>query len=252
MHRRPRRKSRIEGFRYRARRPVAGSLLNMTEPWTRLRRRARHLAPALTIPLLLAGTAARVGPAAASAAACQASSGAQVWGGPTPPSPGTAYNEFKGVTVLSPCDAWAVGFDQNSGGLDQTLIEHWDGAAWTVVPSPNVAGHDSVLNAVRARSATDIWAVGESFAASDQTLILHWDGQAWAQVASPDPGTRAALDAVRTVSAADAWAVGFFDNGTSTQPLILHWNGRKWAQIASPHPGTFGVYGVAASSASNA
>ena len=229
----------------------------MTEPRTRLRGRARHLARALTIPLLLAGTVASV-PAAASAmastAACQASSGGQVWGGPTPPSPGTADNQFNGVTVLSPCDAWAVGFDQDTGGPDQTLIEHWDGAAWTVVPSPNVAGRGNQLNAVRARSATDIWAVGESFATgTDQTLILHWDGQAWAQVASPDPGTRAVLDAVRAVSATDAWAVGFFDNGTSTQPLILHWNGRKWAQIASPHPGTFGeLYGVAATSASNA
>ena len=254
MHRRPRRKSRIEGFRYRARRPVAGSLLNMTEPWTRLRRRARHLAPALTIPLLLAGTAARVGPAAASAAACQASSGAQVWGGPTPPSPGTAYNEFKGVTVLSPCDAWAVGFDQNSGGLDQTLIEHWDGAAWTVVPSPDVAGGNNQLNAVRAKSATDIWAVGESFVTgSDQALILHWDGQTWAQVASPNPGGRAYLTAVRAVSGTDAWAVGAFFSAGESQPLTLHWNGLKWAQVASPHPGIVGaLYGVAAISASNA
>ena len=53
-------------------------------------------------------------------------SGPSAWGGPPPPSPGTADNQFSGVTVLSPCDAWAVGFDQNIGGLDQTLIENWD------------------------------------------------------------------------------------------------------------------------------
>ena len=62
------------------------------------------------------------------------------------------------MAVLSPSDAWAVGFYQDTG-LDQTLIEHWDGSAWTVVPSPNVAEFDNVLNAVRAKSATDIWAV---------------------------------------------------------------------------------------------
>jgi len=118
----------------------------MTEPHTRLRGRARHLAPALTITLLLASTAASAGPAAASAAAptaaptaaCAALSGPTAWGGPTPPSPGTADNGFNGVTVLSPCDAWVVGFDQNTGGLDQTLVEHWDGIAWTVVTSPDV------------------------------------------------------------------------------------------------------------------
>ncbi|HET7247457.1 MAG TPA: hypothetical protein VFJ07_21785, partial [Streptosporangiaceae bacterium] len=111
--------------------------------------------------LLLAGMAAGIGPATASAAACQASSGPSAWGGPPPPSPGTADNGFNGVTVLSPCDAWAVGFDQDTGGLDQTLIEHWDGAAWTVVPSPNVPGLNNELNAVRAGSPADIWAAGE-------------------------------------------------------------------------------------------
>jgi hypothetical protein len=86
----------------------------MTESWMRLRARARHLAPALAIPLLLAGTAAGIGPARASAAACAASSGAQVWGGQPPPSPGTADNNFYGVTVLSPCNAWAVGYYQDT------------------------------------------------------------------------------------------------------------------------------------------
>jgi hypothetical protein len=228
----------------------------MTEPRTRLRGRARHLAPVLTIPLLLAGTAASIGPAAASAAvptaACSASSGPSAWGGPTPVSPGTEDNGFFGVTVLSPCDAWAVGFDQNIGGLDQTLIENWDGTAWTVVPSPNVAGLNNQLTAVRADSPTDIWAVGESFATgTEQTLILHWNGQKWAQVASPSPRL-AYLNAVRAVSPTDAWAVGSFGNATF-QSLILHWNGHTWAQVASPHPGTnAALYGVAATSASNA
>jgi len=253
----PRRKPRIEGFRYRAGRLVLGSLLDMTETWTRLRGRARHLAPVLTIPLLLAGTAASIGPAAASAAmptaACSASSGPSAWGGPPPVSPGTEDNGFFGVTVLSPCDAWAVGFDQNAGGLEQTLIENWDGTAWTVVPSPNVAGLNNQLTAVRAGSPTDIWAVGESFATgTDQPLILHWGGGTWTRVASPNPGGRAYLEAVRVVSPTDAWAVGSFAN-TTFGSLILHWNGHKWAQVASPHPGTnSALYGVAATSASNA
>jgi hypothetical protein len=185
---------------------------------------------------------------------CQASSGAQTWGGQPPPSPGTADNDFLGVTVLSPCDAWAAGWYQDTGGPDQTLVEHWDGTAWTVVPSPNVAGSNNQLNAVRAKSATDVWAVGESFVTgSDQTLILHWDGQAWAQVASPNPGGSAYLNAVRAVSATDAWAVGGYLDGSEFQPLILHWNGQKWAQVASPQPGAVGtLYGVAATSASNA
>jgi len=231
-----------------------GSLLVMTESRPLRRRRpAGRLARALTICLLLAGAVTGIGPAAASAATCGA------WSGRQPPSPGAEDNNLNGVAVLSPCDAWAVGFDLDSGGMDQTLTEHWNGSTWTVVPSPNVAGLDNILNGVRAESPTDIWAVGESApgislaTGGARPLILHWDGHTWARVASPSPGTGAVLNAVRTVSATDAWAVGSFGNGTTGQPLILHWNGHKWAQVASPHPGTNGVLqSVATTSASNA
>jgi hypothetical protein len=231
-----------------------GSLLVVTESRPpRLRGPAGRLARALTISLVLAGALTGTGPAAASAATCGA------WTGPQPPSPGTEDNNLNGATVLSPCDASAVGFHLDSGGMDQTLIEHWDGSTWMVVPSPNVAGLDNILNGVRAQSPTDIWAVGESApgislaTGGARPLILHWDGHAWARAASPSPGTAAVLNAVRTVSATDAWAVGSFASGGTGQPLTLHWNGQKWAQVTSPHPGTNGgLHSVAATSASNA
>jgi len=215
---------------------------------THLRGPAGRLARALTIALLLAGAVTASGPAGASVAACGS------WTGAQPPSPSTMNNVLDSVVVLTPCDAWAVGYDTGSSGLNQTLTEHWDGSAWTVVPSPDVAGLGNVLNGVRAVSAADVWAVGASAAPGvEQTLILHWDGHTWQQVTSPNPGTRAGLGAVRTVSATDAWAVGSFSNGNAGQPLILHWDGQKWAQVTSPHPGTGGALsGVAATSASNA
>src|SRR6266700_978575 len=162
--------------------------------------------------MLLAGAVTGLGPAAASAAACQA------WTGVPPPSPGTSANGFNGVAVLPPCDAWAVGSDEDGTGLNQTLIEHWNGSAWTVVASPDVTGEDNFLNGVRAVSANDIWAVGESAGSgADQTLILHWNGSKWAQVPSPspNPGTDNFLSAVAASSASNAWAVGWFtgDNG---------------------------------------
>jgi hypothetical protein len=129
------------------------------------------------------------------------------------------------VTVLSPCDAWAVGFDQDTGGLDQTLIEHWDGAAWTVVPSPNVPGLNNELNAVRADSPADIWAAGESFVTgTDQTLILHWDGFHWTRVRSPSLGASDGLNAVAASAASNTWAVGQFIGNISgiNQTLALH------------------------------
>ena len=211
---------------------------------------ARLLIPALAAPLMLAGALAGPWQATASAAVCQG------WTYGQPPSPGTADNELNGVTVLSACDAWAVGTTRSSG-VCQTLIEHWDGSSWTVVPSPSPGTTGNGLASVNAVSPSNIWAVGAfSASAADRTLILHWDGTSWAQVPSPSPGSSfSELAAVRAVSASDAWAVGDYSSaaGGGNKTLILHWNGTTWAHVPSPNPASFNnLTVVTATSASNA
>ena len=142
-----------------------------------VQRAAGRAAAALAAPLMLAGVVAGLGSAAASAATCQA------WtGGGQPPSTGNGNNDLSSVTVVSACNAWAVGTDINSG-LAQTLIEHWVGASWTVVPSPDPGNSDNTLSSVRALSANNAWAVGSTTSTSTGTtpLILHWDGAGWTQ-----------------------------------------------------------------------
>ena len=142
-----------------------------------------------------------------------------------------------------------------SGGADQTLIEHWDGAAWKVVPSPDPGSGNNFLTSIRAVSAANIWAVGGfSDGAASEAMILHWDGHSWAQFENPNPGrTNNDLDDVRAVSASDVWAVGSFSSGTANRTLILHWNGAGWKQVPSPHPGIDSdLFGVAATSRGNA
>jgi hypothetical protein len=51
------------------------------------------------------------------------------------PNPGTFNNTLSGVTVVSATNVWAVGEYQNNSGPSQTLIEHWNGKTWKVVPS---------------------------------------------------------------------------------------------------------------------
>ena len=86
---------------------------------------------AVTGLLLAAGAFAAPGQPAASAARCQA------WTGAQPASPGTLDNALNSVAVLSPCDVWAAGFDVSSDGGFQTLIEHWNGFSWAQVDSPD-------------------------------------------------------------------------------------------------------------------
>jgi hypothetical protein len=210
------------------------------------RRGAGHLAVIITL-VMAAALVTWLAPASASAAGCQA------WTGAQPPSPGTGGTVLDSVTVLSPCNAWAVGF---AGGTAQTLIEHWDGASWTVVPSPDPGSTLNILNGVRAVSADDVWAVGQFKNADDinHVLIVHWNGTSWKQVNSPDPGTTLSLLlAVRAVSARDVWAVGYYSTGNGNRTLIMHWNGSAWRQVPSPDPAHDNVLtGLATTSAGNA
>src|SRR5207249_6391858 len=81
----------------------------------------------------------------------------------------TESNRLFGVTCNSASDCWAVGntFFTNPGGdsVIQTLVEHWNGAAWSIVTSPNhttPTPYDS-LYGVTCTSASDCWAVGDYF-----------------------------------------------------------------------------------------
>jgi hypothetical protein len=82
-----------------------------------------------------------------------------------------------GIDAISGTDAWAVGMFEVAGSYThpRTLIGHWDGSRWTVVPSKNPSRIDDELLGVSAASATDIWAVGE-VGSDASTLIEHWDG----------------------------------------------------------------------------
>jgi hypothetical protein len=98
---------------------------------------------------------------------------------------------LSGTVALASDDVWAVGarWAQKPAPFkpgnyqDVTLIEHWDGAAWSVVPSPNAAtgpGSGNQLLSVAAVSPNDIWAVGEyDHYPRVKALSEHWDGTSW-------------------------------------------------------------------------
>ena len=145
---------------------------------------------------------------------------------PSPNSGNGQINLF-GVTAIAPNDAWAVGFFVEALNQDRpqkTLIEHWDGTSWTVVPSPNVGGPNTQtisnqLRGVIAVSANDVWAFGDTdrFDTSEITnLVLHWNGTAWSIVPSPDPNPRHTLidDVIAggtVIPQGNLWLVGVAD-----------------------------------------
>ena len=171
-------------------------------------------------------------------------------------------DHFNAVSAVSANDIWAVGsYDDYNNNQTRTLVEHWDGSAWSKVSSPNPGTSGNYLYGVAAVSASDVWAVGYSNDFNNnnlviRTLVEHWDGSTWSKVSSPNPGTPGNyLKAVAAVSANDIWAVGNYDdhNNNLTRTLVVHWDGSAWSVVSSPNHGAHDSYlsGVAAVSASN-
>jgi hypothetical protein len=146
----------------------------------------------------------------------------------TPANLGEGPNQLNAVVALAPDNAWAVGF--STPGLagqsaTLTLILHWDGTTWAVVPSPNVGPKSSSqsnrLLGVTANSANDIYAFGSYFAADgsghQMTLLLHWDGTNWTIISSPNPTKGDFLDdllfAGVVPSPGNVWIFGNEDEG---------------------------------------
>jgi hypothetical protein len=172
---------------------------------------------------------------------------------------------LQAVTAASANDIWAVGnFSYSGYGRGPvTLIEHWNGRDWSVVPSPSPGTPGNSLWGVAAVSANDAWAVGSYFSTdgipSRQALIEHWNGVRWSVVKSPHSGAGlegVTLGGVAAISTNDVWAVGYGyaeqratggRSNASLGGLIEHWNGTSWSVVTSPSSGTLnGVSTVSA------
>ena len=115
-----------------------------------------------------------------------------------------------------------------------TVIEHFNGTAWSVVSSPSPGLGEDGLTGVTAQAPNNVWAVG--FYAEDvntdrptKTLIEHWDGPVGrlspVPTSDPTPCTNH-LWGITTVSANDVWAFGDYypaDGSGQIFTLVLHW-----------------------------
>jgi hypothetical protein len=142
---------------------------------------------------------------------------------PSPPaSLGVTVPVLHGIADLAPNNVWAVGDVEQPVGYSNgtTLIEHWDGTKWSIVPSP-ATGTFAVLNGVAARASNDVIAAGWDRAANGaaQSLVLRWNGSNWSVDSTPTAGTASPLYSAATLpGVADEWAVG---GNSADRALIL-------------------------------
>ncbi|MGO9874508.1 MAG: hypothetical protein ACLPVY_11970 [Acidimicrobiia bacterium] len=165
------------------------------------------------------------------------------------PNPTKAVGStLNGVACATATNCFAVGSHVEAANKGGTLVEHWDGTSWTIVPTPTPTVRPvaapvvtPTLNAVSCTGPTSCFAVG--YTASD-ALIEQWDGTTWSLLSSPVPHIHlgiAVLQGVSCTSATDCFAVGVaFDtslakaNSAVPNSITEHWNGTAWTILARP------------------
>jgi hypothetical protein len=153
------------------------------------------------------------------------------------PNVGLNENSLLGVSELPNGHAWAVGYYVNAGYQQQTLIESYDGSAWSVVASPSPGARQNILYGVTALADNDVWAVGTQKDANDafHTLTMHWNGSAWSVIPAVEVGTSgnqfyAVANAGGTVYATGQQSGSAFPS----QILVERWTGKAWSVVSTP------------------
>jgi hypothetical protein len=155
------------------------------------------------------------------------------------PSPGAWDNVLTSVSCVSASSCTAVGYVNYSGSTRQTLVESWNGATWSVVSTPNLAGQNT-LGSVSCVSINSCMTVGSYGVTVNQTLVESWNGMVWSVVPSPNNGRYDnQLLSVTCLPSRTCVAVGNDSNGTSqSSTLVESFNGTTWSIVSSPNVGS--------------
>ena len=171
---------------------------------------------------------------------------AELWNGTrwsVLPSPnrGTTGDNFDSVSCVSADACVAVGaFGSGSTG-GGTLAESWDGARWSLLPSPNPIGAGDAFRGVSCASADACMAVGLAGPSDNgpfSTLAEFWNGSRWSVVPSPNGPGFTWLWGVSCAATDACNAAGlYFAKAGPPRTLIESWDGTRWSMVPAPSPG---------------
>lgn len=146
------------------------------------------------------------------------------------PAPSQPIAILAGAAATGPKDVWAVGYEQAVGQSYRTLIEHWDGNAWTIVDDGTNQGW---LTSVAALSSADVWAAGSTDYIGS-ALVEHWDGKSWTPTLLANG---VFLRGLAAISHDDIWVVGQRSrNGDGDHTYAAHFDGTNWTRYHTPNP----------------
>jgi hypothetical protein len=150
------------------------------------------------------------------------------------PAEGGGGAELRRVFALSSDDVWAVGWYHRNDprGRLKTLIVHWDGTAWSQVPSANVHGRSNQLFGVTATAPDAAWAVGR---AGGQMLLERWNGSQWT-METIEGRTRGWLNDIDASPSGKVLAVGMVRRSSPLyHGVVLSRSTSGWKHMDIPH-----------------
>jgi len=159
------------------------------------------------------------------------------------PDPGTTGNHLYAVDAVNRDDVWAVGQRLGGGVPDQALVEHWNGARWSVVSLPASVSSNVLLQGVTATRAGQVWVAGEADSpeGGGRPLVEHFAGGRWSVQKLPAVPKGANWSYLLGIAAGQGsvWAVGtYIDPATDNNNLlVLRGTGGKWTINDAPAPG---------------
>lgn len=161
------------------------------------------------------------------------------------PAGAKGYVELTGVSCPSSSACTAVGHYASSvsGGVPlelKTLAESWNGSAWTVASSTNVAGQAyNALADVSCSSAAACTAVGADSAGLAQrpeSLAERWNGTAWSTQTAVNPELPIESELKSVSCASNTQCVGAGKDLFAEGGFVEVWNGTAWS-VAATFPG---------------
>ncbi len=150
------------------------------------------------------------------------------------------------VGTTGPDDVWLAGGTATSAA---PLIQHWNGATLSVVPTPSslASGAGGTLVSVleiHENSAKDVWFLAQVTSGTSiqnsvsYPLVLHWNGSKISQIANvpiPHGDTVIDVSGISSTSSSDVWITGtaFQHLGESAKPYpyLAHFDGTAWTSV---------------------
>lgn len=174
---------------------------------------------------------------------------AGTWSVVPSPDPSSTHNILYGVGAITDSDVWVVGAATDAQGVWQTLAEHWNGTAWSVVTTKNPGPRGDQFYAVTAVAANDVYAVGQAAGAGfpSQALIEHWNGTRWSVLTSPSDPAASALPLGVAAQGSTLAIVGQQENDTAGYaPYVATGGPRSFTRVAMPSatPSENDLFGV--------